>query len=132
MKSTLIQTYALTVCFTTLMCFVVALGIAAYDTVEIAAPSFTSNDSAWYATTERYLRYFPDKRSLPAAEIEAARQLESAISLESARHAAWQSLVFCSIVLAIDAIAFAIHWRIATTLRGIKPDSGGLQVSVAP
>ena len=131
MKSTLIQTYALTVCFTTLMCFVVTLGIAAYDAMEIAAPSFTSNDSAWYSTTERYLRYFPDKKSLPAAEIEAARQLESSITLDSARHAARQSLVFCSIVLAIDAIVFAIHWRIATSIAGAKPVSASLQVGVA-
>jgi len=74
------------------------------------------------------LRYFPDKKPLPAAEIEAARQLELSITLEAAGHAAWQSLVFCNIVLAIDAVVFAIHWRIATSLAGTKPGPGAPQV----
>ena len=102
------------------MCFVVTLGVAAYDALEIAVPSLTSNNGAWYSTTERYLRYFPDKKSPPAAEIEAARQLELSITLEATGHAAWQSLVFCCIVLAIDAVVFAIHWRIATSVAGTK------------
>jgi hypothetical protein len=128
-KSTLVQTYALTVCFTTLMCFVVAFGVAAYDALELAAPSFTSNNGAWYSTTERYLRYFPDKQSLPAAEIEAARQLEMSINLEATGHAAWQSLVFCCIVLAIDAVVFVLHWWIAG---GFARASQPALVSVSP
>jgi hypothetical protein len=108
-----IQIYALAVCFSSLMCFVVALGIAAYDVVEIGAPKTTSSQLAWYSTTERYLHYFPDKKSLPADKLEAARQMEYSLILDSAQQLAIQSLLFAGMILVIDAVVFAIHWQLA-------------------
>ena len=119
MKS--LQIYALMVCFATLMCFVIALGIALYDVVEISSPKITSTQLSWYSTTERYLHYHPDKKSLPAEEIETLRQMENSLIVESTRQAAMQSLVFASIILAIDVVVFAIHWRIANAMAGSGP-----------
>jgi hypothetical protein len=44
-KKTILEIYALAVCFVTVICFVIALGIAAYGIVGIASPNFTI--SSW-------------------------------------------------------------------------------------
>lgn len=41
MKTTIIETYALAVCFVFLVCMVIALGIGIYDVVEIINPEST-------------------------------------------------------------------------------------------
>ena len=38
-----VETYGLAVCFTALLCFVIALGVGLYDLLQIAAPEFTLN-----------------------------------------------------------------------------------------
>lgn len=113
MYSTPIQWYALAVCFAGLMCFMVALGIAVYDVVELADPAVTNGQLMVYASSERYVHAFPDKARLAVAERESARVFERAVYVESIRHAARQSLIFAGIVLAIDAVVFVLHWWIA-------------------
>jgi hypothetical protein len=41
MKKTLVEVYALAVCFVTLVCFVVTLGIGIYDLIQFLNPEFT-------------------------------------------------------------------------------------------
>ena len=41
MKQSILEIYALAVCFVTLVCFVIALGIGVYDLIEIANPEVT-------------------------------------------------------------------------------------------
>ena len=38
-----VETYGLAVCFTALLCFVIALGVGLYDLLQIASPEFTLN-----------------------------------------------------------------------------------------
>ena len=95
------------------MCFMVALGIAVYDVVELADPELTNGQLAAYATSERFVHSFPDKKQLPAARQEETRLFERAMYVESIRHAARQSLIFAGIVLAIDAVVFVLHWWVA-------------------
>jgi len=121
MKSSPIQWYALAVCFATLMCFIVALGIAVYDIVEIARPELTNGQLAAYSSDERYLFSFPDKQRLAPDEIESARLSERAMYSESIRHAALQSLIFAGIILAIDASVFGIHGWIAAGFSRHRP-----------
>jgi len=113
MRSAPIQWYALAVCFATLMCLIVALGIAIYDIVEIAEPELTNGQLAVYATNERFAFSYPDKKQLSPADLESARLLERAVYVDSIRHAAGQSLIFAGIILAIDAVVFGLHWWIA-------------------
>ena len=43
MKKSILEMYALVVCFVGLVCFVIALGIGVYDLIQIANPVFTIN-----------------------------------------------------------------------------------------
>jgi hypothetical protein len=107
----LIQIYALMVCFCSLMCFVVALGIGAYDVIEVAAPEFTLHGAT--ALYESY-QVAPDpKETRSEAEIAAARAEQHRQTVIFTRHSAIQSLIFVGIVCAIDLMVFGIHWWIA-------------------
>src|SRR5262245_46453629 len=113
MGRSLVQTYALTVCFFTLMCFVVALGIAVYDAVQIAMPGFTVPQSPAWQSNEKFLVYHPDKKDRPAQEIASLRQDEREYALVEEQRASQQSLVFTSIIIFIDSAVYAIHWWMA-------------------
>lgn len=57
MKKSILEIYALTVCFMAIICFIVALGIGFYNLIQISSPSLTldswqyheyqTNDSFW-------------------------------------------------------------------------------------
>ena len=108
-----IQLYALAVCFATLMCLVVALGLGIYDVVRIAAPAFTVQDSMLWRSDEHFLMYYPDRKDLPPAERAALRENYRLEAVETERLGAQQRLAFVAIILVIDAVVYAIHWNIA-------------------
>ncbi len=89
-----IQIYALTVCFAALLCFVITLGIAAYDVVQVAAPEFTYSPEA----------YSPE----PAPGTAEYRE-----AIQGEKHRAARSLVQASIILLIDLAVFTFHWKVA-------------------
>lgn len=114
MGRSLIQVYALCVCFCTLMCFVVALGIGLYDVVQVAAPEFTMSWAhEMYRSADQYLAYYPDRKTLPPAEVERLRQAGYRDAVAAERRGAWQSLIFASVIVLIDVGVYAAHWRIA-------------------
>lgn len=107
----LIQIYALAVCFCALMCFVVALGVGAYDVIEIAAPEFTMQSAT--ALYDSY-QVAPDPQETRTPEqIAAARAEQHRQTVAYARHGAVLILIFIGIVCAIDMVLFAVHWWIA-------------------
>ena len=114
MPRSLIQVYALTVCFCTLMCGVIALGFASYDLVRIAAPGFTMATSygAW-DSDDQFVLVYPDKKGLPAAELAKLREKNRQDALAYERKTGQQGFVWAFIILAIDGAVYAIHWRIA-------------------
>jgi hypothetical protein len=113
MVRSLIQLYALTVCFFTLMCFVVAVGFGLYDIVRIAAPDFTLQQYLTYESNEQFLVYFPDKKGLPNEEITRLRDVARQHALVAERKGAAQSLVFAAIIIVIDIVVYVVHWAIA-------------------
>ncbi len=108
-----IQIYALTVCFTTLMCFVVALGIGLYDLIQVVAPNFTMNYHQIYQSNDSYAQYYLSNKELPASEVTQLREQAFRGAIEVERRSALQSLVFVSIIATIDLVVFITHWRIA-------------------
>ena len=98
-----IQTYALVVCFTSLLIGAVFLGVAALDLVQISFPGFTN----------------------PYAEVENQPRttvIDSSVSMigpqfrhTNAQHVmfAKRSLLSCSIAISLSALFFIIHWRLA-------------------
>lgn len=105
----LVQVYALTVCFCSLMCFVIALGIGGYDMVEVAAPELTLPTYPYGAAGGT----FPDGKSPSPDEIIAAEAEQRRLAIRHQTQSALQSLIFIGIVCAIDVVVFAIHWRLA-------------------
>ena len=91
-----IQIYALVVCFAALLCFVITLGVAMYDVVQIAAPEFTYTPPM----------YVSDALATPGTT-------EYQAGVENERKNATKSLVQASIILLIDLGVYLSHWKIA-------------------
>ena len=106
----LIQVYALCVCFASLMCFVIALGIGAYDVVEVTAPEFTL---VTYPYTASQLPELMDGKPHTDAELATALAVYQKTAIEYHKQSALQSLVFVGIICSIDIVVFGAHWWIA-------------------
>jgi hypothetical protein len=113
MGRSLVQLYSLAVCFGSLMCLVVALGLALYDVVRVAAPGFTAQDYQVWQSDEQFLVYHPDKKDLPPVERAVLRDRYRQTALDGERRTAFQGLTFLAIVIGIDVVVYALHWRIA-------------------
>lgn len=126
MKKSILEIYALAVCFATIVCFVVALGIALYDVIQIARPEFTlsshvynrhqSNDAFWNSSSQ-YDSREKDKKRPPEKELTNRRMESYQQALQSERRDAFQGITKATIVIFIDIVFFIIHWRIAKRAR---------------
>lgn len=125
-KKTILEIYALAVCFITVVCFVIALGIAAYGIVGVANPDFTisswvytqhqTNDAFWNGAGGPRVRDGVDDKSRERpneAELTKQREASYVRALASERRDSLQSVVKSSIVILIDTIVFFVHWLIA-------------------
>ncbi len=128
MKKTLMEIYALAVCFIAVACFVVTLGIALWDIVEFTVPEFTisQHDYERHQSDESYLEYLSKQHKytkenaepLPAGdELTKAREDSYEFILSSEKRSALQGFFQKLIILIVDAIAFFIHWKIAGKAR---------------
>jgi hypothetical protein len=122
MKRTLIEIYALAVCFVALICAIITLGVGIYDFIEIANPKFTLS-SHQYEQHQSNDAYFEndckegDKVAITEEEKTKKRLASFERALDSERRDAFQSLTRAVIILLIDAFVFLIHWRIARNAR---------------
>jgi hypothetical protein len=126
MKKTVLEIYALAICFVTVVCFVIALGIAAYGIVGIANPGFTmsswvyaqhqTNDAFWNGPNAPRVHGGTDDKSKERpneAELTKQREASYERALASERRDNLQSIAKSSIVMLIDMIVFFLHWLIA-------------------
>ncbi len=126
MKKSILEIYALAVCFATIVCFVITLGISIYDIVRIASPEFTmssyeynrhqSNDAYWKSSNNCSN---DDKKEQRPADEELTKQRLASYqqSIKSELRDAFQSLIQSVIILIIAVIVFLIHWRVARRSR---------------
>ena len=135
MKKSILEVYALAVCFITVVCFVISLGIAIYDVIQIANPEFTlnsyeykrhqSNDEYWKSYEGNRLQSYEGRRVGESREMQRPSEAELSkqrsesyrLSIESEKRDAFQSLTTASIILVIDVIVFLVHWLIARRAR---------------
>jgi len=125
MKKTVLEIYALAVCFFTVACMAITLGIAIYDVIQVAVPSFTINNYKFEqhqsndAFRSQLSSYDNKDKAPPLSEAEVTKRREEswALSLRSEKHEGAQSLVRILIILIVSAIVFLIHWRIARRSR---------------
>jgi hypothetical protein len=123
MKKTIVEIYALAVCFATVVCFVISLGIGIYDIVEITNPEFTlssweykkhqSNDAFWYDNCK------DDNKGVRPQEEELTKTREESLqnALKAERRDAFQGIVSVLIIISINVLVFLIHWAIAKRSR---------------
>lgn len=127
MRKSLVEIYALAVCFFTVACFVVVLGMTAWNVVELSAPEFTISSNTYEAhlTDEKYRdslirrhRYGAEKYAPPEADLLTKKREESWKSeIRGEQRRALQSLVKNIIILVIDIFVFMVHWIIARRSR---------------
>ena len=131
MKKSFVEIYGLAVCFVTLLCFVIALGVGIYDLLQVAFPEFTLNAYEYerHQSNDSFRNAPPVFRSVPriaeavpipeATEDEITRQREDSYRsvLQFERRRAGQSLVMVGIVMLIDVLVFLPHWILARRAR---------------
>lgn len=130
MKKSLLEIYGLAVCFFTVACFVIVLGIATWDIVRIYSPQFTMSNGDWtkHQSDELYSkalvdenRWRDDKKEkyIPpiGKELAEARERSFAQEIRAERRGGFQDLARNFIILFIDLGVFLLHWKIAAHAR---------------
>jgi hypothetical protein len=122
-KRSLIEIYALAVCFVTVTCFAIASGIALYDFVQIAVPEITLHSYIYerHQTNEAF-RTAPQGTTesiagLSEDQLTKRREESYKSALNAERRDGWQSLLRMAIVMLVDLIFFAVHWLLAKRVR---------------
>ena len=136
MKKSLLESYGLAVCFFTVVCFVIVLGMTLWDGVKLTAPGFTLNSRDWkrhqsdeafkeYLISEH--RYGSEKETYTPPEgaaLSQAREQSFAQESQSEKRDGFQDLVRNLIILLINLGVFLAHWRIAARARrNVAPES---------
>jgi len=123
MKKTLVEIYALAVCFVTVTCFAIATGIAIYDFVQIGFPEIALS-SYQYERHQSNAAYRsshqPGSKAIAALseeELTKRREESYRLALKSERRDGWQSLLRVAIVMLVNVVFFVIHWRLAKHVR---------------
>lgn len=132
MRKSILEIYALAVCFVALVCFVVATGIGFYDLIQITSPEFTLNAYEYerHQSNENF-RGFPGRTAIrgigpgipvepeerPEEEVTRQREESFQAALRSERRRGLQSLIQIMIILVIDVLVFVPHWLLARKTR---------------
>jgi hypothetical protein len=127
LKKSLLEIYALAVCFATMVCFVIALGVALYSIVEIANPEFTmnsyqynryqSNDAYWLGKVNDYQNKDKEMKRPSEDELTKERKEGYRLAVISERRGGFQGVTKTAIIILIDTVVFLIHWLIARRAR---------------
>ncbi len=127
MKKSVLEIYAMSVCFATVVCLLITLGIASYNVIQILNPEFTlssyeynryqTNDSFWEGGPSSY-RVDRNENQRPSEEALTQKRLESyQRAMAGEARDGFQSLVKSIIVIVLDIVFLGIHWRIARRAR---------------
>lgn len=124
MKKSVLEIYALAVCFMGVVALVISLGIGIFNSVSILFPDFTvdqwqyeqhqSNDKFWQ---NHPTRYPPEKNGElgekpPEDELTKMRNNSYELVLKNEQRSGAQTLVKSIIFFLISSVVFFIHWRI--------------------
>ncbi len=132
MKKSILEIYALAVCFVVLVCFVIALGIGVYDLIQIANPEFTINAHEYERHQSNEAFRGPlggrvlfgvapgipmESTERPEEEVTQQREESYKAALRSEQRRGIQSLIRIVIVLVINVLVFVPHWLLARRTR---------------
>ncbi len=116
MKKSLLELYALAVCFVSLVCFVIVLGQGIYDLIEITNPEFTL-EAYEYKKHQSNEAFFFGKGRLEVEEPTKQRKESYQAALRAEQREGAQSLTMNAIVLVINGLVFVLHWLLARRVR---------------
>jgi len=127
LKKSLLELYALAVCFAAILCFVIAFGVGVYSVIEITNPEFTmnsyeykryqSNDAYWLSRVEDYRNKGKEMQRPSEDELTKQRQEGYRLAVIAEKRGGFQVLTKTIIILLIDAVVFLVHWRVARRAR---------------
>ena len=120
MKRSLVEIYALAVCFITVTCFAIAAGIAIYDLVQISSPEITLHSHRFetHQSNEAFRNsYTSSVKGLSENEVTKRREESFRSALNSERRDGWQSLLRMGIFMLVSVIFFVFHWLLAKRVR---------------
>ena len=123
MKKSLLEIYALAVCFVTIICFAIALGVFVYDVLEMTNPKLTlrSYQYKMHQTNEAFTRNNIKKyENYSEEEITKFREDSYTVALEAEKRDAIQSIVRVLIIMIIDMVIFVVHWKLANRTREVN------------
>jgi hypothetical protein len=129
LKKSILEVYAMAVCFVCVLCFVVSAGLAMYGLVGMANPEFTM--SSWtygqHQTNDAFVAGPPEfprigegeqrRERPPEAELTQKRVDSFARAIASERRASAQTVVKTVIVMLIDLLVFLFHWYVGRRAR---------------
>jgi hypothetical protein len=127
MKKSLLEIYALAVCFATIVCFVISLGVAIYSIIEIINPEFTmnsyeykryqSNDAYWLSRVDDWRNKEKEMQRPSEDELTKQRTEGYRLAVIAEKRDGYQGITKTAIVILINIVVFFIHWRIAKRSR---------------
>ena len=120
MKKSLLEIYALAICFVTIICFAVVLGIGLYDVLEMSNPEMTIKSYQYqkHQSNEAFTRNrSKQKEKRSETEITETREKSYSVALKAEQRDAIQSFIRVLIIMLINFIIFLIHWRLAKHAR---------------
>lgn len=115
-RKNLLEIYALTVCFASVMFLIVTVAMCLYEAVRITAPSATV--AGWTyersLSDEAFLSNWPQGRPVPEASTLARLRTDALRSaLDSERHSGVNSLLQSLMYAIVAGVVFWLHWRLA-------------------
>jgi hypothetical protein len=123
MKKTIVEVYALLVCFFAVIVITVSLSVLIYSTVGVVNPELTMSSYEY----EKYLNNdnFKSKggitkekaESLSDEEITVKRETAFAPEIRKERRKQSQSMLFSAIYFFVSSIILLIHWKISKKSR---------------
>jgi hypothetical protein len=120
MKRTLVEKYALAVCFMALCFLVITSGIAIYTFIGITNPEFTISPYEYerHQSNALFIKNLP-KDKVPATddEITRLRQASYRTALRIEKHKGIQTLTEILILIVLAIITFIVHWFIGKRAR---------------
>lgn len=120
---TKLEIYALAVCFAAVISLTIALSIAGYSIIGIAAPEFAmsryeyekyqSNDTFWINGYNGLGNHEEKDKERPGEEVLTKKRLENfAAAIKLEQRDGLQSLIHSAIFIFTSAIVFLIHWKL--------------------
>jgi len=127
LKKTILEIYALAVCFFAVACFVIVLGMTLWSIAKYSSPEFTmmSYTCEIYESDESYKEHLVDTKKHrdenyepPVGEALTQKRKEAwSQIIRSEKHDSLLEIVQYSITLLVDFLVFVAHWVLAKRSR---------------